>query len=294
MTIPDLLMIFLSLGDNCMHLYRIAAFTKDGAGGNPAGVVLATELPSPAEMQAVAAEVGYSETVFATQEASGTWKVRYFSPEAEVPFCGHATIALGTVLGQTHGAGRYSLSLTHADIEVESSRNGDDWWAVLRSPPTRSFPADPAVLAEALAVFGYSQADLDPNIPPCHANAGTEHLFISLASRAVLARMDYDLDHGREFMTKNGLGTVAFMLRENDSYYHARNAFAIGGVLEDPATGSAAAAFAGMLRDLGVMSSGKIVIIQGEDMGQPCRIEATFGEERGSSVEVRGFCSAIT
>ncbi|MCE6077449.1 PhzF family phenazine biosynthesis isomerase [Agrobacterium vitis] len=276
-----------------MHVHRVAAFTKDGAGGNPAGVVLAPILPSRAEMQTVAADVGYSETVFAAPKEDGSWIVRYFSPEAEVPFCGHATIALGTVLGQEHGEGRYALSLANTDIEVESGRDGHGWWGVLRSPATRSSPADPAALAEALALFGYSEKDLDQALPPRAANAGTEHLFISLASRTDLARMSYDLDRGREFMGRNGIGTVAFMFREQDRLFHARNAFAIGGVLEDPATGSAAAAFAGVLRDLGVMICGRIVIIQGEDMGQPCRIEAAFGPEAGSPVEVRGLTSAI-
>ncbi|WP_430256970.1 PhzF family phenazine biosynthesis protein [Neorhizobium sp. DAR64872/K0K18] len=276
-----------------MHVHRVAAFTMAGAGGNPAGVVLATALPSPEKMQAVAADVGYSETVFAAPKNDGSWIVRFFSPENEVPFCGHATIALGTVLGQTHGEGRYALSLANADIEVQSGKGQDGWCSVLRSPPTRSSAADPAILPEALALFGYSKTDLDPALPPRAANAGTEHLFISLTSRAALSRMDYDLDRGREFMTTNGIGTVAFMFREHDGLFHARNAFAIGGVLEDPATGSAAAAFAGVLRDVGIVQSGTIVIIQGADMGQPCRIEATFIGEPGSPVEVRGSTSPI-
>ena len=80
-----------------MEILRIAAFADAGAGGNPAGVSIADSHPAEAEMRAVAAEVGYSETAFACP-AGDAWRVRYFSPESEVPFCGHATIALGAAL----------------------------------------------------------------------------------------------------------------------------------------------------------------------------------------------------
>ena len=80
-----------------MDVQRIAAFSDGPSGGNPAGVVLCDALPAAVRMQAIAAEVGFSETVFAAP-AGGGWRVRYFAPEIEVPFCGHATIALGAAL----------------------------------------------------------------------------------------------------------------------------------------------------------------------------------------------------
>lgn len=278
-----------------MHIHRIAAFTKDGQGGNPAGVVLLDNLPSRADMQAVASAVGYSETVFAAPRpgGSGSWIVRYFSPEVEVPFCGHATIALGAVLAQTHGAGRYPLSLAAAEIEVLSGEDNGNWWSVLRSPRTRSSRANALVLEKALELFGYNDDDLDPTIAACLAHAGTEHLIIPLQSREALARMTYELERGRDFMKDNSIGTVAFIFRKEERVFHARSAFATGGVLEDPATGAAAAAFAGMLRDLGILISGRIVIIQGEDMGQPSLIEVDFSAEFGSSVEVRGITASL-
>lgn len=276
-----------------MHIHRIAAFTNQGRGGNPAGVVLADQLPPAEEMQKVAAQVGYSETVFACPNGDGSWNVRYYSPEAEVAFCGHATIALGAVLGQTIGPATYPLTLSHDNIDVSADNRDGEWISVLRSPPTRSALARPALLAEALDLFGYSSSDLDPALAPCEANGGIDHLIIPLRERSTLARMDYDLDRGRRFMQAHGIGTVAFVFRENERFYHARNAFAIGGVLEDPATGAAAAAFAGMLRDLGTPESGAITIMQGEDMGQPCLIEVEFTAVPGSPVNVRGTSSVI-
>ncbi|RMN33788.1 Phenazine biosynthesis protein [Pseudomonas coronafaciens pv. garcae] len=76
------------------EILRLAAFSDGDQGGNPAGVWLGASLPDEARMQQIAAEVGFSETVFAVPLENG-WRVRYFSPLAEVPFCGHATIALG-------------------------------------------------------------------------------------------------------------------------------------------------------------------------------------------------------
>jgi predicted PhzF superfamily epimerase YddE/YHI9 len=80
-------------------LVRLAAFTTVPDGGNPAGVWIGDRFPDDGQMQAIAAEVGYSETVFATPRSGDARTVRYFSPMAEVPLCGHATIALGVALG---------------------------------------------------------------------------------------------------------------------------------------------------------------------------------------------------
>ena len=88
-----------------MNIIKISAFSDGDSGGNPAGVALLDEMPSAAEMQKMAAEVGFSETVFATlQDNTNNWRVRYFSPESEVPFCGHATIALGAAIANAHGS----------------------------------------------------------------------------------------------------------------------------------------------------------------------------------------------
>lgn len=77
-----------------MKAQRIAAFADGARGGNPTGVVIAARMPGARQMQRTAAEVGFSGTAFAAS-ARGGWRVRCFSPEAEILFCGHATIALG-------------------------------------------------------------------------------------------------------------------------------------------------------------------------------------------------------
>jgi len=266
---------------------RIAAFDDHGEGGNPAGVWIGAALPPAAEMAAIAREVGFSETVFAAPEGEG-WRVRYFSPASEVPFCGHATIALGAALARRQGDGRFALTLNAAAITVEGRHDGAQMQAALQSPPTRSSPAPDALVDGALALFGYGRADLDVRMPPACIHAGADHLLLALTSRAALARMDYVLDAGRALMQAHGLVTIVLAWAEHDQLFHTRNAFASGGVLEDPATGAATAALAGYLRDIRWPHGGRIDVVQGEDMGMRSLISAQFGSDTGGPVRVSG------
>src|SRR4029077_9402936 len=131
-----------------MDVQRIAAFSQGTNGGNPAGVVLCEALPPADRMLAIAAEVGYSETVFAAPSEGG-WRVRYFAPEIEVPFCGHATIALGAALAIQQGNGLFHLHLNATQITVEGHRTGSGLTAALQSPSTRSEPAEPGLVRES-------------------------------------------------------------------------------------------------------------------------------------------------
>lgn len=270
-----------------MEIQKIAAFSDGDEGGNPAGVVLSDALPADREMQRIAAEVGFSETAFAAPLGDG-WRVRYFSPESEVPFCGHATIALGAALAGRAGDGVFALTLNDARITVEGRSRGGRIEAALQSPPTRSERASAAIVAEALELFGYRESDLDSRIAPARIHGGGDHLLLALRTREALAAMRYDLDRGRTFMRREGFVTVALVWSESPRLFHARNPFASGGVYEDPATGAAAAAFAGYLRDLDWPHGGAIEIVQGEDMGSRSRIHAEIGPEKGSSIRVSG------
>ena len=276
-----------------MNLKRIAAFADNAEGGNPAGVLINDELPDDDEMRRIAAEVGYSETAFA-MPMGDSWRVRYFSPESEVPFCGHATIALGAALAQQQGDGVFPLILNEAEITVEGRRDGDSVNAALQSPPTRSEPISDALLSEVLALFGYSCDDLNPDLPPARAHGGADHLVLTLNSRELLAAMHYDQDSGRELMNREGLVTILFAWAETPHLFHTRNPFASGGVYEDPATGAATAAFAGYLRDIDWPHGGSIEIIQGEDMGSRSRLYASIPPAPGSSIRVSGATRIIT
>lgn len=270
-----------------MDVLRIAAFSDGESGGNPAGVSIADRLPDAAEMQRIAAEVGFSETAFAAATDTG-WRVRYFSPESEVPFCGHATIALGAALALEHGDGVFALTLNQAEITVEGRRSEGVIAAALQSPPTRSQPAPPQLVSDVLELFAYPPEDLDPRIPPALAHGGADHLVLGLESREALAAMEYDLDLGRDLMKREGLVTILLGYAETPQLFHTRNPFASGGVYEDPATGAATAALGGYLRDIGWPHGGAIDVVQGEDMGLRSRLRAEIPATPGSSIRVSG------
>jgi len=270
-----------------MNVQKLAAFSNGDTGGNPAGVVIADQLPPASEMQRVAAEVGFSETAFAAKHGD-RWLVRYYSPGAEVPFCGHATIALGAALAMRHGDGVFALSLSQAEITVEGRRDGGVYSAALQSPPTRSGPASADLVAAALELFGLGPDDLDDRIPVATAHGGVDHLVVMLQRRATLSAMKYDFDRGAALMKQAGWVTVLLGHAHTPQLFSTRNAFAYGGVYEDPATGAATAALAGYLRDLGWPHAGVIDILQGDDMGMSSRIRAEIPPTVGASIRVSG------
>lgn len=270
-----------------MNVLKIAAFSDGDTGGNPAGVVIVEELPTSTEMQGIAAEVGFSETAFAAPAGNG-WRVRYFSPASEVPFCGHATIALGAALALKHGDGVFALALNQAEITVEAWRSGGLVMSALQSPPTRSAPAPAQLVSEALDLFGYTHEDLDFRCPPALIHAGADHLLLMLDSRQTLAAMKYEFDAGRALMIREGWATILLGHAETQQRFNVRNPFAFGGVYEDPATGAATAALAGYLRDIRWLHAGAIDVVQGEDMGMRSHLRADITPDAGSSIRVSG------
>ena len=270
-----------------MNILKLAAFSRDGRGGNPAGVAFYDAMPSDEEMLGIAKDVGYSETAFLVKQDDG-WRVRYFAPEMEVPFCGHATIALGAALGERFGDGEYRLILNDSNITVSAKKSEKGFSATLQSPNTHSEDAPKEYVDKILAAFTLKPDDLNPNFPVRFANAGAKHLILVLKDRKTLADMEYPFEEVRTLMAEQGLVTISLLWNESDEVFHSRNAFASGGVYEDPATGAAAAALAGYLRDIGWKGKSEFTILQGEDMGMPSRLSVKYGPTPGESVSVSG------
>ncbi|MDK2122986.1 PhzF family phenazine biosynthesis protein [Parachitinimonas caeni] len=254
-------------------LSRIAAFTQNPAGGNPAGVWIGDSLPDARTMQQIAREIGYSETVFIAPAEGLVRTARYFSPEAEVDFCGHATIATGVVLGEKSGEGRYLLQTKAGDIPLSVQRQDGHYTAALTSVEPRHQVASTALVDAALSALGWQPADLDPAIPPALAFAGNWHLVVAVRAAETLAALDYDFDELKSLMLQHNLTTLQLIWRESDGIIHSRNPFPIGGIVEDPATGAAAAALGGYLRAAGlVLPPASLLIRQGEAMGRPSQL----------------------
>jgi PhzF family phenazine biosynthesis protein len=277
-----------------MAVLRIAAFSYNNEGGNPAGVVIGNEMPTEKEMLETARQIGYSETAFLKQVKEG-WRIRYFAPEMEVAFCGHATIASGAALGERFGEGTYRLLLNQGPISVSASRSQTGAFiATLRSPETWSEAAPQEYVNKILTEFNWSSADLDANFPVRFAFAGAKHLILALKDRKKLAEMSYQFDPLKTLMQNEGLTTISLVWNESNRRFHARNPFPVGGILEDPATGAAAAALAGYLRDIEWQGDNSFDILQGEDMGYPSRLAVQFTRNKGEGVQVSGETRHIT
>lgn len=250
------------------QVLRLAAFSSDPSGGNPAGVVSDARGLSDADMLRIAAEVGYSETAFLLDAGGGTYDVRYFSPRAEVPFCGHATIAAGVLLGPGEWAFRTASGAV--DVQVGRHAGNAQLLATLTSVPPRVDDIGADDLTELLSALGWSAADLDPAMPPRVAYAGAYHPILAARESHRLERLDYDGPRLRGLMTARAWTTVDLVWREAATVFHARNPFPVGGVYEDPATGAAAAAFGAYLRKLGlVVPPVTVTVRQGAQMGRP-------------------------
>jgi PhzF family phenazine biosynthesis protein len=254
-------------------LYRLSAFSDRSDGGNPAGVWVGKALPQPDVMQRIAANLGFSETAFVAPASGRVRQVRYFSPEAEVSFCGHATVAAGVILGQLEGDGSYTLETAVGQVPVTvRARNGLHEASLTSVEPEHTRAAE-SLLAEALAALGWQSSELDRSIPPARAYAGAWHLVLATAESGRLSHLDYDFERLKALMLRDGLTTLQLVWRESEFVFHSRNPFPVGGVVEDPATGAAAAALGGYLRNAGLVAAPATLLIrQGEAMGRPSRL----------------------
>jgi PhzF family phenazine biosynthesis protein len=177
------------------------------------------------------------------------------------------------VLGEAEGDGTYRLTTAVGEVPVTvGTRDGIREASLTSVEPKYTLAAD-ALVSEALSILGWKSANLDGSIPPARAYAGAWHLVLAVADERRLARLDYDFDRLKALMLRDGLTTLQLLWRERSDVFHSRNPFPVGGVIEDPATGAAAAAFGGYLREAKLVAvPTTILILQGEAMGRPSRL----------------------
>jgi PhzF family phenazine biosynthesis protein len=144
-----------------------------------------------------------------------------------------------------------------------------------------------------LAALRWSATDLDASLPPQVAYAGAHHPILAVTTRERLAGLDYDGPALKALMESRGWTTIQLVHRAGDDTFDVRDPFPVGGVHEDPATGAAAAALGGYLRELGfVPADATLHLRQGDDMGRPSRITVELRPgERG--VRVSGHAVPI-
>lgn len=264
---------------------RWAAFSSDPAGGNPAGVVLGADELEDVRMQQIAAAVGYAETAFVSGTGRGRG-IRYFSPVAEVPFCGHATVATAVALAETEGDGVFTFATPVGEVAIATRSEAGLRTASFTSVEPYVEPLGDQALDAVLSLIGAQRSDLDAAHPPMLAFAGNRHPLVVLADARLFDTFAFDAAAARTLMDAEGWPATIIVLRDlGQGSWGARNIFPVGTLIEDPATGAAAAATGAYLRATGaVRPPARIVIEQGRHVGRPSLLTVDVPETGGISV----------
>lgn len=273
---------------------RYSAFAVTPDGGNPAGVVLDAGGMTDERMQHIAAHVGYSETAFlvARTDDDGVprYRVRYWSPAAEVPFCGHATVATAVGLAERDGPGDVVFDTNAGAVTLRSTVDRDGAVTVSFTsvePQVRELA--PAVLDRLLALLGLAPADLDERFPAKESFAGNWHPIVTVRDRELFDQFRFSPSDVAALMREQGwLGTVTVLHAVGPADFDARNLFPVGRITEDPATGSAAASVGAYLRDLGHQEH-NVRIHQGAHVRRPSLLTVTIPPTGGVVVSGGAF-----
>lgn len=271
------------------HFVTLDVFTTRPHAGNPLAVVLDSEGLDSAAMQAIAREFNLSETVFVAPPANPAHRaaVRIFTPGQELPFAGHPTVGTAVLLALRDAAeGRAAdrlvleekVGLVPCVVALGNARSARATFTLPKLPEQVAQPIADAALAEAL---GLEVADLgfDGHRPGAFS-AGVSYTMVPVAGRGAIAKARVAGPFERT-MAAAPNGNAFLYCRETEEaghHYHARMFWPEAGVTEDPATGSAVAAFAGAIMAFDRPGDGthSLVIEQGYEMGRPSQIELTL------------------
>ncbi len=271
-------------------------FTESRFGGNPLAVLPEAEGLSAGQMQKIAREFNFSESTFVfPHEDDLSRRVRIFTPATEVPFAGHPNIGTAFVLA-THGAFGDMEDSTTVTFEekagsvpvVITRQEGGALRCQLAAPERFSLGAKVSA-GEVAAALSLNEEDiLLITHQPQVASVGLPFLFAEVNSREALARAKADMD-GIERLAEVGITPdIYFYTRSDDAFDIRGRMFApLDGVPEDPATGSACCALAGLLSSLDDLEEGVLEwrIAQGVEMGRPSLLEVS-AEKRGGEVQM--------
>ena len=287
------------------QFYTLDVFTDVALAGNPLAVVLDSDGLDDARMQAIAGEFNLAETVFVKEPRNpiNTARLRIFTPVQELPFAGHPTVGAAVLLAYLRAPellAREDLRIVVEEqvgdvVCIARHRKGQAMAAYFTLPrlpeKTGEAPSDEALAAG----LGLSVADIGFGAHrPTMYGAGKPNLFIPIASLAAMAKVRPNL----KLWGENGGPAVYLYTNEvvnKGSNWHARMFWSGLGIVEDPATGSAAAAFAGAIMQFERPGDGEhmFVIEQGLEMGRPSFISLGIDVEHGALLSATIGGSAV-
>jgi len=281
----------------------VDVFTETAFGGNPLAVVTGGETLTTEAMQAIAREFNTPETTFVMPPAdpANTARVRIFTPAMELPFAGHPNVGTATMLarrGEVFGrpvgdAVRFEEKIGLVGLDILRS-GGEAVGAVLTSPamPEVKERFDPSAVAAAVGLP--DTAIVVARHAPVQVAIGAVLLIAEVEDRDVLAAARGDAGLQLKHLGEAAPPLVYLYTREDAGadYLHIRSRMFAprAGIPEDPATGGAAVAIAGLFATL-MDGSLDLVIDQGIEMGRPSRLDVRLIREGGAErITVAGRC----
>jgi trans-2,3-dihydro-3-hydroxyanthranilate isomerase len=281
-------------------------FTKEPLAGNPLAVVLDAEGLETERMQAIAREFNLSETVFALppEDARHRARLRIFTPTHELPFAGHPTVGSAVLLALRDSSGEpgaaafgleEKVGIVACAVEVKGAGRGYARFRLPRLPQVWGEGLDPAQAAWAL---GLDPRDIgfDRHVPSRHS-AGVPYDLVPVGSLEALARVRVSAETFDKVFGASTHPSVYVYARDGGGF-RSRMFFPTPGLTEDPATGSAAASFAGALMQFEPLGEGEhdVLIRQGYEMGRPSDIELQIVIRDGAlaSAEIGGHAVVVS
>lgn len=295
-----------------LRFHTLDVFSDRRFGGNPLAVVFGGDALPDTTMQLIAREFNLSETVFVLPptDRGATHRVRIFTPARELPFAGHPTIGSAILLAQLGEARpaeggvcvvlEEGVGLVPVGIRIEGGR---PVFAQLTSARLPEVGPPPPPAADLAAVLSLAPADIvvDERDRPEAVSCGVPYLMIPVRDRAVLARASMVEERWRRALRDYWAPAVYVFCRDPElpeSAIRARMFAPECGIVEDPATGSAAVGIAGYLASREPAGSGtrRWTVEQGFEMGRPSLhyLEADVGDGVIRAVRLGGGAVAVS
>ena len=286
-----------------LPFHTLDVFTDTPFSGNPLAVVLDADQLTTEQMQAIAREFNLSETVFVQKPANRAHsaRVRIFTPAAEIPFAGHPTAGAGILIAELRApdpdgdldaiiALEETIGIVRVGVRL---RRGQAAFAEFDAPKLPESSGTLPPVERLAAAVGLLPREVGfANHRPTRFAAGNGFAFIPVASLDAMARASVNAEHWQAAMSGQDLVGAFLYCRDTihtTSSFHARMFAPDLGVPEDPATGSAAVTFAGVIQHFDTLPDGhhRRVIEQGFEMGRPSLITLMLEVERGQLHNVR-------
>ena len=280
------------------RFYTADVFTDQPFGGNQLAVLPDARGLDAGQMQAIAREFNYSETVFVfpPENRSNARSLRIFTPGGELPFAGHPTVGTAHVLAEI---GDIPLSGEETRIVLEEkagpvpvlirAKDGQPVFAELAAPRDPEFRTEP-VSAEALAgILSLEAGDFDDRYPVTGVSVGVPFLMVPVRSLEALGRARMNTTKWSETLENNWASETFLFTQTGENEFRARMFAPTMGIVEDPATGSACAGFGAYLASMGAGTDGtrRYTVHQGVEMGRPSLLQISADVAGGKIVATR-------